>query len=128
LEGGLGVFETPGGLIAQTAIKRLECFGWCAECVALFGTMRSVLTEANALVEKAEVLVHANKPSEYVDEWWQVRGTWQNACRNWSKAFTDFKNHLQPQKNAKAEIFPLACGVGGVVGGSLEDRPRAARH
>jgi hypothetical protein len=90
--------------------------------------MRSVVTEANALVEKAEVLVHANKPSEYVDEWWQVRQTWQNGGRNRSKAFTDFKNHLQPQKNAMAEIFPLACGVGGVVGGSLEDRPRAARH
>ena len=58
---------------------------------SLFDTMRSVVTEANALVEEAEVLVHANKPSEYVDEWWQ------NACRNWSDAFTDFKITSNPK-------------------------------
>ena len=66
----------------------------CRFCFALFGEMRSAITEANALVEEAGVLIHASKPSEHHEGWRQTRDRWQSTRQRWLEASADFTNHL----------------------------------
>jgi len=72
----------------------------CRDCFALSGEMRSAITEANALVEEAGVLIHASKPSEHFDKLRQIRERWQNTCRRWSEASMDLKNHCEAHESA----------------------------
>ena len=71
----------------------------CRDCFALFGEMRSAITEANALVEEAGVLIHGSNPSEHFDKLRQIRERWQNTCRRWSDASMDLTNHCETHES-----------------------------
>ena len=70
-------------------------FGYlCKDCHTLLAEMRSAITEANAFVAEAGVLIHASKPSKHIDVWWQTRDRWQNAHLRWMLASAGLKNHF----------------------------------
>ena len=67
----------------------------CQDCRALFVEMRSAVDDAKAIVAEAGELIHASKPSEHLDGWWQTRDRWQSAHRRWMLASAELKNHLR---------------------------------
>jgi hypothetical protein len=52
---------------------------FCPDCDVLFAKVHSAMTEADEIIEEAGTVIHASKPSEHVDEWWQIRERWDNA-------------------------------------------------
>jgi hypothetical protein len=66
----------------------------CKDCHALFGEMRSAVDDAKAIVAEAGELIHASKPSEHLDGWWQTRDRWQSARQRWLEASRNLQNHL----------------------------------
>jgi hypothetical protein len=66
----------------------------CKECQTLFAEMRSAVDDAKSIAAEAGVLIYANKPSEHIDGWWQIRGRWQSANRRWMLASAGLKNHF----------------------------------
>jgi hypothetical protein len=42
---------------------------FCPDCDLLFAKLHSAITEADAIIQEAEEVIHASKPSENVDAW-----------------------------------------------------------
>jgi hypothetical protein len=72
----------------------------CKDCNALFGEMHSAIDDAKAIVEEAAALIHATKPSDHIDEWWQTRDRWQTARQRWLEASRHLQNHLATHQSS----------------------------
>jgi len=66
----------------------------CNVCESLLAKMRSAITEAEEIVKASGKLIHATRPSEHVEEWWVMRGRWENSRRTWVTAAMNLKNHF----------------------------------
>jgi len=80
----------------------------CKDCQALFVEMRSAVDDAKAIVTEAGVLIHANKPSEHLDGWCQIRDQWHGASLRWMLAAAEFKKHLATHQVAPASAKSVA--------------------
>jgi len=75
---------------------------FCPDCDVLFAKVHSAITEADEVIEEAGTLIQANKPSEHVDEWRQIREQWDHARRTWVVAAMNLKNHVATRHPSKA--------------------------
>ena len=71
----------------------------CPDCFAFFGEMRWAVNKSKSITEQAGILIHASKPSEHADEWWQLREHWEDAHQEWVLAAQNLKSHFAQHSN-----------------------------
>jgi hypothetical protein len=67
----------------------------CPVCRTLFAEMHSAISEANALVEHALAMSHANLPERNFDDWRRITRAWRDAERRWQVAAREFQVHIE---------------------------------
>jgi hypothetical protein len=67
----------------------------CPVCSALFAEMHSAITEANALVDHALAMSHANLPERNFDDWHRITRAWGDAERRWQVASREYLEHIE---------------------------------
>ena len=73
--------------------------------LVLSGEVRS----GKSIAQDAGVLSReGNRTIEGINEWWEISERWENACRRWSEASTDFKNHLATRRSTLASPKSMA--------------------